>query len=157
MKGECRTVRSILYSNTRYLKRWLNILCSTQEYYRMFFDNFLEVTDLESSMFEFQAYLKHTGRGQDIKIHQIKDSIEKCNGKHLKSLLEELLLIPVDNTEIAQALKITEYADLENFIDTIKAYSNLKYSRVIAEYFHYFPVCSNGAFGTDKQAHTVSA
>lgn len=138
MKGsDCKTVRSILYTNTRYLKRWLNVLCNTQEYFDAFVNNFLEVTDLESSMFEFQEYLKHTGRGQDITIQQIKDGIKRRDGKQLKGLLEELLLIPVDNTEITQVLQITEYTDLEDFIGKIKVYSNLKYSRVIGEYFHY--------------------
>ncbi len=124
-----KTIQSILKTNTHYLNRWLNILCNTEEYYRIFID---------SSIFEFQAYLKHIGRGQDISIDQIKNNIDKRDNKQLKILLEELLLIPVDNTETVKVLiKITDYADLKDFIDKIKAYSNTKYARVIDEYFCY--------------------
>ncbi|HEY9059681.1 MAG TPA: hypothetical protein VIO64_04135 [Pseudobacteroides sp.] len=136
-KSKCKTIQSILNVNTRYLKRWLIILCSTEEYHKMFVNNFLEITDLESSAFEFQAYLKYTGRGQDISISQIKDSINKGDSKQLKTLLEELLLIPVDNTEIMKVLKISDYTNLEDFINEIKAYSNSRYVRVIDEYFYY--------------------
>jgi hypothetical protein len=39
-----------------------------KEYYRIFIGSFLDNTDLESSIFEFQAYLKYIGRGQNISI-----------------------------------------------------------------------------------------
>ncbi len=132
-----KTFKSILNTNTRYLKRWLNILCSTEEYRDLFVSSFLDITDLECSMFEFQVYLKFSGRGQDISVGQIEDSINKRDTLRLKALLQELLLIPVDNTEIAKVLKIKEHAELEDFIDKIKAYSNTRYARVIDEYFCY--------------------
>lgn len=132
-----KTIQSILKTNTNYLKRWLNILCNTKEYYRIFIGSFLDNTDLESSIFEFQAYLKYIGRGQDISIDQIKNSIDKRDNKQLKILLEELLLIPIDNIEVVKVLNITDYTDLKDFIDEIKAYSNTRYARVIDEYFCY--------------------
>lgn len=132
-----KTFQSVLTSNTRYLRRWLNILCNTEEYYNEFVKDFMDEADLEYSMFEFRDYLKHTGRGQDITIGQLKSSIDKKNGKQLKALLEESLLIPVDNAEIVKVLKIRGYAELAEFIREIKAYSNSRYVKVIDEYFYY--------------------
>lgn len=132
-----KTFQSILNANTRYLKRWLNILCSTEEYHNMFFSRFLDITDLESSMFEFQAYLKFIGRGQEISVEQIKDCVNKQDRVQLKTILEELLLIPIDNTEIIKVLKVQDYSELEDFIEIIKIYSNTRYARVIDEYFYY--------------------
>ncbi len=131
------TVRSILTSNLRYLKRWLNILCNTEEYYAKFVNSYMDITDLEYSMFEFRNYLKHIGRGQDITIGQLQESIKVRDKTELKALLEELLLIPVDNKEIMKVLKIKSYAELQDFIDKTKVYSNNRYAGVIHEYFYY--------------------
>jgi len=135
--NRCKMIQSILKTNAHYLKRWLMILCNTQEYYDKFVNSFLDITDLESSIFEFQNHLKHIGRGQEISAEQIKNSIEKGDGGQLKVLLEELLLIPIDNTEIAKVLKMQDYSKLEEFIEIIKKYSNTRYAKVIDEYFYY--------------------
>lgn len=132
-----KTFQSVLSANTRYLKRWLGILCDTEEHHNMFFNSFLDITDLESSMYEFKAYLKFAGRGQEIKAGHIKDCIGRQDRIQLKNMLEELLLIPVDDTEAAKVLRIQDYSKLEDLIEKVKMYSNTRYKRVIDEYFNY--------------------
>jgi hypothetical protein len=105
--------------------------------YKTFTNDFLDVTDLESSIFEYQNYLKNGGRGQTITLQQIKECIDKMDRTKLKELLEELLLIPVDSKELNKVLKIKDYEELAVFIERIKQYSTMRYAKVIDEYFYY--------------------
>ncbi|MCX7923977.1 MAG: hypothetical protein N3B21_18480 [Clostridia bacterium] len=130
-----RTFQIILTANSRYLKKWMKLLCSTEEYYTTFIDRYLDTSDLEYSLFEFQSYLKSIGRGQNITIEQIKECIDQKNKSRLKDLMEEMLLVPVDRTELKNVLRLKMRFQIEEFIEEVKEYSSRRFARVIEEYF----------------------
>ncbi|MCX7923761.1 MAG: hypothetical protein N3B21_17390 [Clostridia bacterium] len=130
-------IKMILNTQSRYLKRWMKLLCNTEEYFDLFVSSYLDVYDLEHSLFEFQSYLKATGRGKEITTMQVKQCIAQKDKSKLKVLLEELFLIPIDSCELERVLKIRWSIQLEDFIKEVGEYSGRKFARVIEEYFSF--------------------
>jgi citrate lyase synthetase len=128
-----QTIKSILNIHSRYLNKWFNLLCNTKENYDLFMNDFLAVHDLEESLFEFQAYLRMNGRGENISIDGIREYIFKKDSVALKNLLEEYLLIPVDRSEARIIMKYKWTYELEKILNELKEISNKQFSKVIEE------------------------
>lgn len=132
-----KTIQSILNNHSRYLKKWINILCNTEENYNIFLSGFLNMYDFEESLFKFQDYLKSNGRGQDISIRQIKECLLKKDSMRLKVLLEEILLKPIDTAEMKKLIQLRWKLDWENFIEHLKDYSNKRLINITDELGKY--------------------
>lgn len=122
-----------IYFESKYLKRWYNILCNTTEREKEFENFFIEGEWMFPALYKYRQHQISCQRGQGIIAEELT-KIKKDN--QLIFMLEEVFLYPISKATI-KLMKET-FLDYNYLLELHRTYKDYTLEKLISDYRNDF-------------------